>query len=86
VNAEMKLKQSSMTQEFVQMALLKSFELDRELPDDIQAIVDNYFTELQQQKMAEQQAMQQQAMQQGMMEQGEMPEGEMEEGEEYEEE
>jgi hypothetical protein len=82
VSAEMKLKKSSMTQEFVQMALLKSFELDRELPDDIQAIVDNYFTEMQQQNMAEQQAMQQQAM----MEQEQMPEDEMEEGEEYEEE
>jgi len=83
VNAEMKLKQNSMTQEFVQMALLKSFELDRELPADIQAIVDNYFNELQQQKMAEQQAIMQAAQQQQMQQQ-QMGQEQMEEGQQYE--
>ncbi len=75
VQAEMKFKQDIMTQEFVQTALLKSYELDRELPQEIQALIDNYFNELQQMKMQEQ-AVQQQAMQQQAMEQG-MEQGEM---------
>lgn len=81
VETEMKFKQGIMTQEFVQAALMKSYELDRELPTEIQSIIDSYFSDLEQMKMQQQalqeQAMQQQAMQEQAMQQGaEMPEEE----------
>lgn len=64
VETEMKMKLELSKQEFVQMALMKSYELDKELPDEIQAIVDQYFKEKEEQKMMEQQMIQQQMMQQ----------------------
>jgi hypothetical protein len=66
--AETKYEQETLTQKFVQEALLKSFELGRPLPEEIQAIVDQYRMEKEQQKMQEMMAMQQ-AQQQQMMQQ-----------------
>jgi len=66
--AETKYEQDTLTQKFVQEALLKSFELGRPLPEEIQAIVDQYRMEKEQQKMQEMMAMQQ-AQQQQMMQQ-----------------
>lgn len=72
-DAEGKMKSDISRQEFIQLALMKSFELDRQLPDEIQSIVDQYFQEKEEEKaqemMAQQQAQQQQMMQQ--MQQGE---------------
>jgi hypothetical protein len=63
-----------MTQKFVQDALMKSFELGRPLPEEIQIIIDGYRQEIEQKKMQEmmaaQQAQEQQMMQQ---EQEQMP-------------
>jgi hypothetical protein len=59
VSTEMKMKQDLSKQEFIQTALLKSFELGRPLTDELKMLVDQFFTEKQQEEMA----MQQQAMQ-----------------------
>lgn len=67
-DAEGKMKSNISRQEFIQLALMKSFELDRQLPDEIQSIVDQYFQEIEEQKAQEMQAQQQAQMQQ-MMEQ-----------------
>lgn len=67
-DAEGKMKSNISRQEFIQLALMKSFELDRQLPDEIQSIVDQYFQEIEEQKAQEIQAQQQAQMQQ-MMEQ-----------------
>jgi hypothetical protein len=56
----MKMKQDLSQQEFVQTALLKSFELGRPLSEELQALVNQYFTKKQQEEMM----MQQQAMEQ----------------------
>jgi hypothetical protein len=63
-DAESKMKSDLSRQEFIQLALMKSFELDRELPDEIQNIVDQYFQEKDQQKQMEMQQQQEQMMQQ----------------------
>lgn len=77
-DAEAKMKSDISRQEFIQLALMKSFELDRELPDEIQSIVDQYFQEKEEEKaqqmMAQQQAQEQQMMQQMQQEQGEQEE------------
>jgi hypothetical protein len=59
VSTEMKMKQDLSKQEFIQQALLKSFELGRPLTDELKMLVDQFFTQKQQEEMA----MQQQAMQ-----------------------
>ena len=74
VQTEMKFKQDIMTQEFVQSALMKSYELDKELPSEIQSIIDSYFSDIEQMKM-QQQAAQEQAMQEQQMQEQEMQEG-----------
>jgi hypothetical protein len=58
-------KKQLLEQEFVQMALLKSFELGKELPDDIQVLVDSYMEKKQQE--AEQKAQMEMMQQQQMM-------------------
>jgi hypothetical protein len=63
-DAESKMKSDLSRQEFIQLALMKSFELDRELPDEIQNIVDQYFQEKDQQRQMEMQQQQEQMMQQ----------------------
>jgi hypothetical protein len=60
VSTEMKMKQDLSQQEFIQTALLKSFELGRPLSEELQALVNQYFTKKQQEEMM----MQQQAMEQ----------------------
>jgi hypothetical protein len=64
VETELKMKQELSEQEFVQMALLKSFELSKPLSPEIDSIVTSFFQkkqmEQEQQAMAEQQAMEQQ--------------------------
>ena len=60
VSTEMKMKQDLSQQEFIQTALLKSFELGRPLSEELQALVSQYFTKKQQEEMM----MQQQAMEQ----------------------
>lgn len=75
-DAESKYEKDSLTQKFVQDALMRSFELDRPLTEEMQSIVGQYFQEQQQKKMQEMQAMQQAQMQQMEQQQGEqMPEG-----------
>jgi hypothetical protein len=64
VSAEMSMKQELSSQEFVQNALMKSFETGKPLTPEIQAIVDNYFAKKAQEEQAQQQAMQQQMAQQ----------------------
>jgi hypothetical protein len=75
-DAEGKMKSDISRQEFIQLALMKSFELDRELPDEIQSMVDQYFQEKEEEKaqlmMAQQQAQEQQMMQQEQGQQEEM--------------
>lgn len=65
VSTEMKMKQDLSKQEFIQQALLKSFELGRPLTPELQTLVGQFFTEKQQEEMA----MQQQAAQQAQAEQ-----------------
>jgi hypothetical protein len=60
VSTEMKMKQDLSQQEFIQTALLKSFELGRPLSEELQSLVSQYFTKKQQEEMM----MQQQVMQQ----------------------
>lgn len=62
VNAEMKMKQELSEQEFVQIALLKSYELGRPLSAEMKAVVDAFFAKKQQKEMEEQMMMQQQQM------------------------
>jgi hypothetical protein len=69
-DAESKMKSDLSRQEFIQLALMKSFELDRELPDEIQNIVDQYFQEKEQQKQMELQQQQEQMMQQMQAQEG----------------
>jgi hypothetical protein len=73
VSAEMSMKQELSSQEFVQNALMKSFETGKPLTPEIQAIVDNYFAKKAQEEQAQQQAMQQQMVQQ---QEGQMNEAE----------
>jgi len=60
---ELKMKQELSEQEFVQLALLKSYELGRPLSPEMKAVVDAFFAKKQQKEM-EEMMMQQQAMQQ----------------------
>lgn len=62
VSTEMKMKQELSQQEFVQNVLLKSYELGKPLSEELQAIVDAYFTNKQQEAMQQQQMAQQEAM------------------------
>jgi hypothetical protein len=72
VTTEMKLKQELSQQEFVQNILLKSFELGKPLTDELQAIVDAYFSTMQQEAMQQQQQMmQEQAAQEQQMNEAE---------------
>ena len=84
VEVEMKLKQELSKQEFVQSVLMRSYEIGKSLPDEIQAIVDSYLQEEEQKKMMQMQAAQQQMMAQMQEQQGEMQEGEMDEEQEIE--
>jgi len=72
-DAESKMKSDLSRQDFIQLALMKSFELDRELPDEIQSIVEQYFQEKEEQKQMAMQQQQEQMMQQ--MQQQEAQEG-----------
>jgi len=80
VQVEMKLKQELSKQEFVQNALMRSYEIGKSLPDEIQTIVDAYLQEEEQKKMMEAQMAQQQMMaqMQEQQEEGEEEGGEME--------
>lgn len=60
---EMKMKQELSEQEFVQLALLKSYELGRPLSPEMKAVVDGFFAKKQQKEMEEMMMQQQQAMQ-----------------------
>jgi hypothetical protein len=80
ITTEMKHKQELSQQEFVQNALLKSFELGRPLSPELQAIVQQYFQGKQQQAMQEQMMQQQMMQQQQGMEEGNPEEMEQEEG------
>lgn len=62
VNAEMRMKQELSEQEFVQLALLKSYELGRPLSQEMKAVVDTFFAKKQQKEMEEQMMQQQQQM------------------------
>jgi hypothetical protein len=73
VSAEMSMKQELSSQEFVQNALMKSFETGKPLTPEIQSIVDNYFAKKEQEAQAQQQAMQEQMSQQ---QEGQMNEAE----------
>lgn len=73
VSAEMSMKQELSAQEFVQNALMKSFETGKPLTQEIQALVDNYFAKKEQEAQAQQQAMQEQMSQQ---QEGQMNEAE----------
>ena len=73
VQTEMKMKQDLAEQEFVQMVMMKSYELGKPLSPELQSIVSAYYQKKQMEQAAiEQQAMmeQQQAAEaeQGMME------------------
>ena len=71
VSAEMKMKQDLSEQEFVQLALMKSFEIGRPLSPEIQQMVNVFFAKKQQEEMQMQQMQQQQAEQQAAEESGE---------------
>lgn len=64
VNTEMKMRQELSEQEFVQLALLKSYELGRPLSPEMKAVVDAFFAKKQQKEMEEMIMKQQQAAQQ----------------------
>jgi hypothetical protein len=72
VTTEMKMKQELSEQEFVQLALLKSYELGRPLSPEMKEVVDAFFAK-KQQKEIEMQMAQQQQMEQ---EQAQMDEAE----------
>jgi hypothetical protein len=59
----MKMKQELSEQEFVQLALLKSYELGRPLSPEMKAVVDAFFAKKQQKEMEEMMMQQQQAAQ-----------------------
>ena len=80
ITTEMKHKQELSQQEFVQNALLKSFELGRPLSPELQSIVQQYFQGKQQEAMQEQMMQQQMMQQQQGMEEGNPEEMEQEEG------
>ena len=63
VSTEMKMKQELSEQEFVQLALLKSYELGRPLSPEMKAVVDAFFAKKQQKEMEEMVMQQQQAAQ-----------------------
>ena len=63
VSTEMKMKQELSEQEFVQLALLKSYELGRPLSPEMKAVVDAFFQKKQQKEMEQMMMQQQQAMQ-----------------------
>jgi hypothetical protein len=63
VSTEMKMKQELSEQEFVQLALLKSYELGRPLSPEMKAVVDAFFAKKQQKEMEEMMMQQQQAAQ-----------------------
>lgn len=63
VSTEMSMKQELSEQQFVQDALMKSFETGKPLTPQIQAIVDKYFAKKEQEEMAQQQAAEQQMAQ-----------------------
>lgn len=73
VSTEVDGKKQLLEQEFVQMALLKAFELGKELPDEIQALVDSYMQKKQQEaeEKAQMEMMQQQQMMMQQQAQGE---------------
>lgn len=73
VTTEMRMKQELSEQEFVQLALLKSYELGRPLSIEMKEVVDSFFAKKQQAEMEMQIAQQQQQMEQ---EQPEMDEAE----------
>lgn len=73
VSTELQMKQELSQQEFVQMALLKSFELNKPLTDELKSVVDSYFMKKQQEAMQQQQMAEQQAQQQAQQEQGAEP-------------
>jgi len=77
VQTEMEMKKQLSEQQFVQDALMKSFELGKPLSPEMQNIVMNYF---QAKQDTEQAAMQEQMLQQ--MEQQQIEEGEMQQPEE----
>ena len=65
--AESEMKQKISEQEFVQVALLKSYEIGRPLPKEMQSLVDSFFMKKQQeeiQKQMQEQQMMEQAQQQ----------------------
>ena len=78
VQTELKMKQELSEQEFVQMALLKSFEMSKPLSPEIQDVVMSFFqkkqADMEQQAMADQQALEQQQMEQMAAEQQQQPE------------
>ena len=63
VSTEMKMKQELSEQEFVQLALLKSYELGRPLSPEMQSVVNAFFQKKQQKEMEEMMMQQQQAAQ-----------------------
>ena len=71
VQTEMKMKQELAEQQFVQDALMRSFELGKPLSPEMQSLVQNYFTKKQQDEMmmqmAAEQSMQEQAAQEQAM-------------------
>jgi hypothetical protein len=73
VSAEMSMKQELSSQEFIQNALMKSFETGKPLTPEIQSIVDNYFAKKAQEEQEQQQAMQEEMSQQ---QEGQMNEAE----------
>lgn len=64
VGAEMTMKKDLSEQEFVQLALLKSFELSRPLSPQLEQIVGSYFAKKQQEMMQQAMMQQMQAQQQ----------------------
>jgi hypothetical protein len=64
VTTEMKMKQELSEQEFVQLALLKSYELGRPLSPEMKEVVDAFFAKKQQAEMEMQLAQQQQQIEQ----------------------
>lgn len=68
--AESEMKQKISEQEFVQIALLKSYEIGRPLPKEMQSLVDSFFMKKQQEEM-QKQMQEQQMMEQAQQQQAE---------------
>lgn len=68
--AESEMKQKISEQEFVQVALLKSYEIGRPLPKEMQSLVDSFFMKKQQEEM-QKQMQEQQMMEQAQQQQAE---------------